>query len=72
MSSFAIGDYKGDRLEDLRKARWYLEREIANEEAKRDMRADAKRAHSANGEASGPVQRPPTPRRRRPSCRTAS
>ena len=29
---------KGDRLEDLRKARWYLEREIANEEAKRDVK----------------------------------
>lgn len=25
---------KGDRLEDLKKARWYLDREIANEETK--------------------------------------
>lgn len=26
---------KGNRLEDLRKAKWYLEREIANEETSR-------------------------------------
>lgn len=27
--------HKGDRLEDLKKARWYLEREIAAEEGQR-------------------------------------
>lgn len=28
--------FKGDRLEDLEKARWYLDREIANEKARRE------------------------------------
>ena len=28
---------KGDRLEDLRKALWYLEREINEEDGKRDL-----------------------------------
>ena len=29
----ARADHKGNRLEDLRKAAWYLEREIANMES---------------------------------------
>lgn len=30
-------DHKGQRLEDLKKAAWYLNREIANEEKRRGM-----------------------------------
>jgi Protein of unknwon function (DUF3310) len=31
----ARADHKGSRLEDLKKARWYLDREIAKTESKR-------------------------------------